>query len=163
MARRDDFDDDFDDRTRRPKDRSSRRPEPPIAVMPYFRGAILVAAVAAVAVGGVYAVQWWEKRPVEVPLPAVAKTGVKYVPQESEKRLAEYRQANPGKPLTEAEVYRVMGEPTQVGPMFKVQRDGKMIPNYEAYWKVPGSGVASMMEFTDGVESSSTIGQEVPK
>lgn len=87
--------------------------------------------------------------------------GVKYVPRESEKKFEEYRKAQGDRPLTDKEVFAVMGEPTRTDPPETFRRNGMTIVLYEAHWEVPGSGISSSMSFANGIESGSVIGLEV--
>lgn len=158
----DDDDDDYDDRPRRKKSRKKNNGGGTTLII--AGGGV---AVLALAVGLFFALRGGpanKPQPGDAPGGAAGGAnagGAKYVPRESEKRLADYQKAQGDRRLTEAEVVAVMGEPTRRGKPATILHNGATITAWDVFWEVPGSGISSKMTFGNGVEISSVIGLEI--
>jgi hypothetical protein len=162
---------DDDDRPRRSAKKGKRRKSAGPTVLPW-----VIAAAAVLVLGGVGFVAMRmltadkpavgggpgaAARPGVAELPAAARTGVKYVPHESERKMGEFLETIGDRRATEAEVFAIMGEPTRIDGPDTVRKHGHVFVVYEAFWEVPGSGISSRMVFSNGVESGMILGLEV--
>ena len=95
----------------------------------------------------------------------IAKPGkVKYVPRESEKKLEEFMNGKgPAEiaDITDEQVYAIMGEPTRRDAPVAAQKNGQTFTVYKAYWETPGSGVKSLIGFSNGRCAGMILGLEV--
>ncbi len=87
----------------------------------------------------------------------------KYVPRVSEKKFEEFLMGRtPAEiaELTDEQVYAIMGEPTRRDAAVTAQKNGQTFTVYKAYWEEPGSGIQSVIGFSNGRCAGMIIGVE---